>query len=235
MRHGQQFDCTTDLDDWHWLGYRHNDPQVSAGATTVWDSSPCNQSESRQLNPVVDLAVECLVQAGDAREMALQICAGGHVLRAIVTPATGQVALEDAGQAIGRWSVDPKQLVCVANWEFRILDRQVCFSIGETPVFEYDLPRSAPVEEAIDVPPLAVGVRGGTARVANLAVWRDVYYTLAANSGVENPAPSRYRLGPDEYFVLGDNSPHSQDSRLWKESGGVSRRMLVGRALGWNR
>jgi signal peptidase I len=45
------------------------------------------------------------------------------------------------------------------------------------------------------------------------------------------------KLGPDEFFMMGDNSPHSQDSRLWPNTRGaehrhaVPRTALVGKAF----
>ena len=39
---------------------------------------------------------------------------------------------------------------------------------------------------------------------AHLKLYRDIYYTQSASTA--RRGTSRYQLGPDEYFVLGDNS-----------------------------
>ncbi len=39
-----------------------------------------------------------------------------------------------------------------------------------------------------------------------------------------------FPLGPDQFFVLGDNSPASADARLWNQHY-VDRELLVGKAL----
>ena len=64
--------------------------------------------------------------------------------------------------------------------------------------------------------------------LGDLQVWRDVYYT--APRAAERL--SEYRLGPDEYLVLGDNSAHSQDSRDWRP-GPVPASLIVGRVVRW--
>ncbi len=66
--------------------------------------------------------------------------------------------------------------------------------------------------------------------IQGLMLGRDVYYTGAAGlrptSGLEQP----YQLGMDEYFLLGDNSPISMDSRFWGNPA-VQRQQILGRPL----
>ncbi|RMG38890.1 MAG: signal peptidase I [Planctomycetota bacterium] len=53
----------------------------------------------------------------------------------------------------------------------------------------------------------------------------------------ETMRPALFELGPDEYLMLGDNSPRSRDSRLWpnvrdaEHRHAVKRRALVGKAF----
>ena len=49
--------------------------------------------------------------------------------------------------------------------------------------------------------------------VRNLRIGRDIHYL-----GVGRAAAG-WRLGPDEYFLLGDNTSNSHDSRLWTIDG----------------
>ena len=45
---------------------------------------------------------------------------------------------------------------------------------------------------------------------------------------LDNATRRSYRLGRDEYFAMGDNSPYSQDSRSW---GAVPKRYILGKAV----
>lgn len=67
------------------------------------------------------------------------------------------------------------------------------------------------------------------------AEWYELYSKRARGSN--NSPEARFELGPNEYLMLGDNSPRSQDSRVWPNARGAERRhavprsALVGRAF----
>ena len=64
--------------------------------------------------------------------------------------------------------------------------------------------------------------------IRDLKVYRDVYYL--GPEELDGQVSTSHRLGDNELFVLGDNSPISVDSRVWPE-GGLNRKFLVGRIL----
>jgi len=75
--------------------------------------------------------------------------------------------------------------------------------------------------------PVAFGSRRGSVQVSSVKLYRDVHYTTEnQRHATERPL----KLGDDEFFFLGDNSPVSLDSRGWV-SPVVPGRLLVGRPL----
>ena len=71
---------------------------------------------------------------------------------------------------------------------------------------------------------VAFGAEACTARFRSIRILRDLYYTEVGTFGVEAPLA----LGPDEYFLLGDNSASSTDSRHF---GPVHAHELLGRPV----
>ena len=73
-------------------------------------------------------------------------------------------------------------------------------------------------------PRVAFGVESGRARFRAVRILRDLYYTNAGRYGTAEPV----LLGHDEYFLLGDNSSVSTDSR---QIGPIQARRLFGRPV----
>ncbi len=67
--------------------------------------------------------------------------------------------------------------------------------------------------------------------VTSVRVYRDIYYTHPHD--LDQPWRAR-RLRDDEYLLLGDNSPISQDARHGTGQGMVTRSQLVGRVRPWS-
>ena len=91
-----------------------------------------------------------------------------------------------------------------------------------------------------DLSPAGITARGADLRVSNLRILRDVYYIASGDGYVMNgsrpePPSVSYPLQTDQFFMLGDNSAASKDSRAWGTSQRplhhVDRHLIVGRAL----
>jgi len=112
-----------------------------------------------------------------------------------------------------------------AKIELSVFDRQVIAAMDGTPLFpawECETAHSEPPRR-----PLQIGACGAAVRVAALKVYRDIHYTRGqGRNGVDRPI----RLAANEYFVLGDNSPVSNDGRSWVD-GAVPESQLIGKPL----
>jgi signal peptidase I len=101
---------------------------------------------------------------------------------------------------------------------------------GDVIVFRYPLnPSQHYIKRIIALPGERVRIDGGTVTVFRAefpqGVRLDEGQYLAAAEETNGTVDTT--LGPDEYFVLGDNREHSSDSRAW---GPVARKLVVGRA-----
>jgi signal peptidase I len=106
------------------------------------------------------------------------------------------------------------------------VDRRVNLSVdGQLVVENMDLPAPGP-RDAVERPVRWV-TRGAAVAISNFRLCRDVHYSARGTHAVGGEA---VRLGAEQYFVLGDNSPNSEDSRFWPV-GAVSASQLLGPAF----
>ncbi|MGF1633532.1 MAG: signal peptidase I [Phycisphaerae bacterium] len=105
--------------------------------------------------------------------------------------------------------------------------------------------------EESPVPEVRISAKDQQARISHVSVWRDIFYrsrvkrerSVAFWASPKDFPANLVRLGDDEFFVAGDNSPISGDARMWTdpvnlpaeglfaEAGRVPGRFLLGRAF----
>lgn len=72
-----------------------------------------------------------------------------------------------------------------------------------------------------------IGLPGERVEIRDGAVWINGYRLEEPYLSSATPYTGVWVLGPDEYFVLGDNRPNSSDSHTW---GPLPRKNIIGKA-----
>ena len=162
------------------------------------------------------------VPGTDAR-IALVLTRGTeNTYEAVVRGAGPGVVVFADGKEVGRGDDAVLAEGVPTTVSFSQVDRVLRLTVGGRLVVRHELPapekpqRNAPAGSAI------VRVERGAAWIDPLKLERDVYYLD------EGPGDEPEGLGPDQYFMLGDNSSNSHDSRA---NGPVHKSRLVGSPL----
>lgn len=210
---------------------------------------------------VGDLAVEFELESrGEAGRLVLDLVEAGIRHTCTLDLATGEALIAGGGgvanvrgtartpvRGRGRWrvmfaNVDDELTLFVdgrraATDEPLAWARSVDDAGAARPVVRDGRPGDA---EPDDLSPVGLTAEAAEITVTDLRVLRDTYYvasgTQAALLGREPEEPVvAYPLEEDQFFMLGDNSSASKDSRAWGTPEApihhVDRRLLTGRAL----
>jgi len=215
---------------WHRLGGRPG--QTCPGP--VRDNCGYNQTRPRRiedLHPVADLLLSFrLVKTFGRGLLVVRATDGRTEFQARIDPQRRRYEVSADGRAIAAGSGKLPRKTGELAVEMSLFDRQLLLAFDGRPVVTYPCVCSdRPLRPSCR--PLAIGSLGLGLEIRGLRVSRDVYYTRPlgpeARWGLDNPV----RLGPEEYYVLGDNSPVSQDSRTWPGGPAVPDNFLVGKPL----
>lgn len=215
-----------------WLIYRHQQPS-GAGARTreapPEDHYAYNQVRTvLQSFPVNDLLLSCRLNWKGSGQLFFRLQSGRTRALIQISLPKGQLTLTLNGKKAAATRLSGlKQTEQL--WEVSAFDRQILLAIDGQTVFSRSLPQTAQAA-GHSSRPLALGTRGLAVAVRDLRVWRDVYYYWPQSPRNRQGLSATVKLGPDEYFVVGDNVPFSDDSRSWPAQR-VRQDLLVGRPL----
>jgi signal peptidase I len=189
--------------------------------------------EIKTANPGAEARLE-LVKAGIAHRCTIDLATG----TAVATRGEHELGRwETPMKGPGRHHVD------FANVDGRLslsVDGRPCGGDG----FEYEDSAPVPIPTEADLSPAAISARNADVVASDLVLKRDIYYTQYPGRldyglvweqnyprsptelfdflsdplrfpSLANVKPSEYEIGSDRYFMMGDNSPRSKDSRGW--------------------
>ncbi len=225
--------------------------EVKATTAAVHDFASYNANEETGYNIVTDLALDCQFNVEAAQgEMVLELVKKGHRCQCHFDLKSGDATLSISGlpeyARAGKAAMTPgKHHLLFTNVDSQLLlwvdDKFVEFSGGDGHGTAYEpfgnqaVVGSLPVvgrADTTDASPVGIAISGVAAQVEHLRVLRDVFYgspqSDPSNMGWYQRNNNKAVIGPDEFWMLGDNSPESADGRSW---GTVNRNLLTGKAL----
>lgn len=230
--------------------YQHVCP-TSGQYGPVCDFLAYNGRSSASHQTVNDLWFEVEIRANDSSRMQLRL--SSEKIKIVV-----DLSLNSPQNATTLWINDRE---FQPNWsksnfgnlngswnryELSCVDHQLEFLINGHMVFDpislEGYPDRRPEETLLHSP---VGFSlSGDSEIRNFSLYRDIYYTdrMAEAPVLAQAVKEPVQLSDDGYFVLGDNSGFSVDSRFWAAGPEISLKAMVGipvqkprQSLNWNR
>lgn len=198
-----------------------------------------------------DLMVRLFSRAdNEAGNIGISLSKYGTTYKASVDPA-GEMTIasvrKDVETILVTDRTDPPEPNKWTLVRFANVDHQLIFEFGDAKIsHDLGLGPLAAGERKTNIEPQVAIFGSGRLTLSHVAIFRDIHYTagppidgLRAGRAAEGYP---FVLEKDEFFMLGDNSPNSADSRFWPKpdkankglsyrAGVVPRDYLVGKAL----
>lgn len=228
-----------------WLTYHHQ--RRVAGVPHATEETPLVDAYGyNQTRPVLaqyaihDVLLSCRIKASGGGVVAFRACDGDDTFIALLDPSRKQAQLHRFGQRMLLWELELSALTAGALVEVSLIDRQFLLAIDGQPLLSMPYERTSSDLLARQWPggdgqptarPLAIGSLGAAIEVQDLRVLRDVYYVPIAAADSPLGGGISVRLTADEYYMLGDNSPLSHDSRSRSIDAAVPAKLLLGKPL----
>ncbi len=199
---------------------------------------------------------------GEQGELIFELCKGGRRFHCRLDVSTGRATLSISGDDMDHFhpaADTPLRGPGSHRVRFGNCDNQLLLWVDKelvvfdsTTEYKEDLDNTLPEES--DLRPAGVASVGAAFQIGGLRLLRDIYY-MAVEGDADSqrqydvktlPNDGMFRvnkrshgvryvefsLGPDQFFVLGDNSARSKDGRLWgAHNHFVPRELLIGKAL----
>jgi len=165
----------------------------------------------------------CVLEHGPAGEASLKEIPRRALLGPLEPDRGHDIALTHVDQRATLW-VNGECVLATTDQEYGDDKGQVLAALRTV--------RNSSPQQALPPPTVALWAVGGKAQLRHVRVMRDVYYTSPNaklwEGGTETSLPGHGTTGNpitlrkffakpdlDEFYVLGDNSPASKDSRMW--------------------
>ncbi len=187
--------------------------------------NPSGRSWGRNL--VGDVRVRArVVPDKECKAVLLSTEENGRLLTARIPVGTGDVAILSSNtpdHEILRAKCAPIAAGTASDLALGYADERLTLVVNGEVVFEWDDPAAFAHTETSSV---RLGSEGpGGARFDHVKIDRDLYYVP---SGAYDPSTKDLEVPEDCYFPMGDNSPNSQDGRVF---GFVHKPHMIGRAF----
>jgi len=225
----------------NWLVYHHW-VRPADGSEPVESAPICDRCGYNQVRPrrvessraVADVMVEFrLNDFWGSGPMTVELSTGRRRFDARIWPSDGRFELRQDGRRAPTGEGRFENPLAGSKIVVSLFDRQLLLALDDRPVAAWPFdPNGDPSEPPAT--PIRIGAGDLGLVLDDVRVYRDVYFTRPTGIGARWAVDEPCRLNPEHFFLMGENSAVSEDSRTWSSGAGVAGKMIVGRpAVVW--